>query len=392
MRPSVTMPEQLTMPDRTTLRILDSPPRPAGPADTGGFLFVPVSGPEGAGEYHRTLALAEGIRQRWPDAPVHFVLHRAAPYAARCPFACTLLDDSPTRDVRRVISVIEARRPEVVIFDSAGRVSQMRAAARVGALRIYVSSRPKTRWKGFKLGRLAVLDEHWLVAPEFLGQGLSRWERVKLWLYPRVRVRFLATFFDRPTPELRPQLLVRLGLTDGDYVLCCPGGGGQFAGLKSGPVVYAAAAKSIAATGTAVLLVGVREAGAPGIVACESLTNAELMAAAGGARLCVINGGSLLIQCLAQAAACVAAPIAADQNARVEGCARLGVARASDFSAEALAAAALELLARPAMLAALREAAGALELRNGVDVALDVLDARLSERARNRGHGPSALR
>jgi hypothetical protein len=377
------------MPDRTTLRVLDSPPLPAGPPDTGGFLFVPVSGPEGAGEYHRTLALAEGIRRRWPDAPVHFLLHRAAPYAARCPFPCTLLEDSPTRDVGRVLSVIEARRPEVVIFDSAGRLSQMRAAARVGALRIYVSSRPKTRWKGFKLDRLAVLDEHWLVAPEFLGQGLGHWERAKLWLYPRVRIRFLATFFDRPAPDLRPRLLARLGLTAGAYVLCCPGGGGQFAGLKSGPAVYAAVARSIAATGTAVLLVGASAADAPGVVACDSLTNAELMAAAGGARLCVINGGSLLIQCLAQPAACVAAPIAADQKARVEGCARLGVARASDFSAEALAAAAIKLLADPAAIAALRDAAGALALRNGVDVALDALDQRLSERARSHAVGRS---
>ena len=370
-----------------TLRALDPLPAPARPARTGGFLFVPVSGPEGAGEYHRALALAEGVHRRWPDAPVHFVLHRDAPYATRCPFPCTLLDDSPTRDVRRVLEAIRAQRPEVVIFDSAGRVSQLRAAARVGALRVYVSSRPKTRWKGFKLSRLAALDEHWLVSPEFLGRGLTLWERCKLWLYPRVRVRFLATFFDRPGPAVGAQLRQRFGLEEGAYVLCCPGGGGQFAGLKSGPAVYAAVARAIAAAGFPVLLVGVREAAVPGVVACESLANAELMAAAAGARLCVINGGSLLIQCLAQAAACLAAPIAADQDARVDGCARLGVARASAFDDVALTTAALALLAEPAALAALRTAAAALQLRNGVEVALDALDERLSERARRRRVG-----
>ena len=370
-----------------TLRALDPPPSPARPVRTGGFLFVPVSGPEGAGEYHRALALAEGAHKRWPDAPVQFVLHRDAPYAGRCPFPCTLLDDSPTRDVRRVLNVIAEQRPDVVIFDSAGRVSQLRAAAKVGAVRVYVSSRPKTRWKGFKLSRLPVLDEHWLVSPEFLGQGLGRWERFKLWLYPRVRVRFLATFFDRPGPAVRAGLLQRLKLTDGNYVLCCPGGGGQFAGLKSGPVVYAAVAHAIAAAGVPVLLVGASAAAGSGIIACAALPNAELMAAAAGARLCVINGGSLLIQCLAQSAACLAAPIAADQDARVAGCARLGVARTCAFDESALAQAALALLADPAALAALRHAAASLAIRNGVDIALDALDERLTERARRRRLG-----
>ncbi len=363
---------------------------PAGPtpsdrgatATAGRFLFVPVSGPGGAGEYFRSLAIARAVVARWPGAEVRFVLSRHAAYATQCPYPTLLIEDSPTRDVAPVIAAICSERPDAVIFDSAGRVSQLKAAARVGAVCVYVSSRPKTRWKGFKFSRMRWLDEHWIASPAFLGLDLTWLERVKLWLMPALRVRFLATFYEAPDEARRQALLARLGLVAGEFVLCCPGGAGQFAGLRSGPAEFGAAAAQIAArSGVRVVLVGASDAaGAAGIVPVASLPNADLMALAGGARLCVVNGGSLLLQCLAQHAACLAAPIAGDQASRIEGCARLGAVRAVEFSAPAIATAACALLADAPALAALRAAARELGLANGVDIAVDALDALLTRR------------
>ncbi len=358
------------------------PSHPAPAADTGGFLFVPVSGPGGAGEYYRCLAIARAILAQWPEARVRFVLSRQASYAASCPFPTVLLQDSPTRDVAPVVELICRTRPEAVIFDSAGRVSQLKAAARVGAARIYISSRPKTRWKGFKLSRMRWTDEHWIASPAFLGRGLTWVERAKLWLVPAVRTRFLPTLYEAPSAVQRAGVLARLGLQADQFVLCCPGGAGQFAGLNSGPATFAAAAARIAATrALPVLLVGAPEGfDAPGVRALGSLPNAELMALAGAARLCVINGGSLLLQCLAQQAACVGVPIAGDQARRIEGCARQGAVQPATFTADAIVAATNDLLDHPEKLTALHHAAGRLELCNGVDVAVHALDELLSRR------------
>jgi len=359
------------------------PSQPAPATETGGFLFVPVSGPGGAGEYYRSLAIAQAIVARWRGARVRFVLSRQASYAASCPFPTVLLQDSPTRDVAPVVELICRTRPDAVIFDSAGRVSQLKAAARVGAARIYISSRPKTRWKGFKLSRMRWTDEHWIASPAFLGLDLTLLERAKLWLVPAVRVRFLPTLFETPTTEQRAGVPTRLGLQADQYVLFCPGGAGQFAGLGNGPATFAAAATRVAATDHyPVVLVGAPQGfDAPGVRALGTLPNAELMALAAAARLCVVNGGSLLLQCLAQGAACVGVPIAGDQASRIESCKRQGAVRPAAFAPEAIAQAATDLLSDPQQIAALRSAAGQLALGNGVDVAVNALDALLTRRA-----------
>lgn len=358
--------------------------RPSPPAVSGGFLFVPVSGPGGAGEYFRALSIAHGVRSRWPDAPLRFLLNRAAPYAQHCPYPTGLLEDSPTRDVRPVLQAIDEQRPDVVVFDSAGRVAQFAAARARGALCVYISSRPKTRWKGFKLSRLRVMDEHWIVAPDFLGLGLTPVERLKLWLYPTVRVRFLPTFFDAPTEAGAAAVRERLGIAERRYALCCPGGAGQFRGKRSGAEVYARAAADLAlGTGLPVVLVGADSA-APGVIGVGSLPNDELMALVGGAEVALVNGGSLLMQCLAQGAAVVAAPIAGDQQTRIRACARQGLVRAARFDEADLVRVALALVHDRSLRDAQLGRVAALGLKNGVDLALAALDERLTEVARRR--------
>ena len=92
------------------------------------LLFIPVSGPLGMGEYARSVASATAMVRRLPGIEVHFVLSRAAPYAAATPFATTLLPSSPTFHPREVSALIREFQPRVVVFDNAGRTQQLRAA------------------------------------------------------------------------------------------------------------------------------------------------------------------------------------------------------------------------------------------------------------------------
>src|ERR1700675_732321 len=103
------------------------------------LLFVPVSGAFGMGEYARSLAIAQGAAQRWPRASIRFIVSRADPYAAQMPFPTTLLASSPTFHSAAVIEVMNDWRPDIVIFDNAGRTAQLRAAQRIGARVVYIS-------------------------------------------------------------------------------------------------------------------------------------------------------------------------------------------------------------------------------------------------------------
>ena len=106
---------------------------------------MPVSGAYGMGEYARSLAIARAAKERWPGASVHFLLSAQALYAASMPFEHTLLPASPTFHSAEVIDCLREFGPNVVIFDNAGRTAQLRAAQRLGAAVIYISSRRRQR-------------------------------------------------------------------------------------------------------------------------------------------------------------------------------------------------------------------------------------------------------
>src|SRR5277367_5951376 len=157
--------------------IAGSPPlRDAGPR----ILFVPVSGKYGMGEYARSLAIARAASARWPRAAIRFVLSREAPYAVATPFPATLLASSATFHSAAVVELLESWRPDVVIFDNAGRTRQLRAARRVGARVVYISARRRQRGKAFRWRWMALIDEHWIAYPEFIAGGLGFFERLKL--------------------------------------------------------------------------------------------------------------------------------------------------------------------------------------------------------------------
>ncbi len=162
-----------------------------------------------------------------------------------------------------------------------------------------------------------------------------------------------------------------------------PGGGTGHPGAQDAARQFLIAAGNLAAAGFATTFVGPAQdagggerAGSPSLarLACvAALPQAELAALMRGARLVIANGGSTLLQAIACGAPCVAAPIAGDQRERIRGCAAAGVAVEAAAHAADLAAKARTLLEDEPARAALARRAAALELADGVDVALDAL-------------------
>lgn len=365
------------------------------------FLFVPVSGPGGAGEYFRSLAVARSLERRWPGCTIRFVVSRDASYVTGAPYPVLLVDRSPTYETREVKAILQRERPDVVVFDSSGRVAQYRAARELGARVVFVSSRATTRRKGFRLRRMRWLDQHWIAQPRFLGGELGAGERLRLRLSPGCSVEFLEVLHE-PVDEAETRDLQRsLGVEPGSYVIVCPGGGGVFNGrVDATPDYYQASCRIAGESGLPVVAVlGPRfvppGTPPPGVHVLGSLPNAQLMGLIGGARLAVVNGGSLLLQAIAQRTPCIAAPISEDQPARISSCAALGYVQPAALDAEALFRESCRLLDDETARAALRARLEALNLRNGVDVAVESASRLVPARSRlasSAGGCPERLR
>jgi hypothetical protein len=351
-------------------------------------LFVPVSGAKGAGEYFRSLTVAHAIRARWPAAGITFIVSRSAGYADAVPFPSVLIDRSPTYDTAAVNRAIDELRPDVVIFDSAGRVAQLRHARRRGARTVYVSSRPKTRWKGFRLRRMLELDQHWLAWPRALDGGLSRLEKIKLRLMRSVSVVFLDCLFPPPDTNRAAACRRELGLDHDPYVLFCAGGGGyEYQGF-SAPEIFGRAAAEVARVNS-VRTVWVRGpnytgtlASRPGLLSLGTLTGAQLIDLLSGARFAVVNGGSLLLQALALKIPCIAAPVAGDQDARIRVCAERRLLIPAELDFTALASAVLMLAGDARRIDEVKARLTKLDLSNGVDTAVQAIADLLSRAGR----------
>jgi hypothetical protein len=353
------------------------------------LLFVPVSGAFGMGEYARSLAIAQGAAERWPRASIRFILSRMAPYAAQSPFPTTLLASSPTFHSAAVIEIMNDWRPNIVIFDNAGRTAQLRAARKIGARVVYISARRRQRNKAFRVRWMRLIDEHWIAYPRFIAGELKFMERLKRKLLGRPAVRYLDVILTRT----RESPALRLAIA-ADYLLMVPGGGTGHPGAGDAVEVFLQAARQLAALGVDTVLVGrvgtpsaVTEA-APGGSALGSaagsraqllgpLPQAELAELMLGARLIIANGGSTLLQSIACGRASVAVAIAGDQAERIRRCVDLGVAVAAPLAADAMVKIATELWRDGARLDALAGRAVALGLADGVDVAMRAMTALL---------------
>ena len=318
-------------------------------------LFVPVSAARGFGEYARAREIALAALARWPQAQLHFVLSAQSPYAAACPFPTTLLPGSATLHTPRVIALLQTFKPDLVIFDNAGRTAQLRAARAAGARVVYVSSRRRQRRKAFRLRWMRMLSEHWIAYPEIIAGRLSWLERLKLKLLARPRVRYLDTVLPA-LPAIDSAALPPESLPD--FVLVVPGGGTAHRGARSAPEIIAAAAAGLAARGIPTVLVGnaAAPAAVPLLTVLPLLPQAQLVGLLGQARVVVSNGGDTLLQALACGCACVAVPIAHDQAARIARCRELHLVKEAALDSAAIVAAVAQLHAdepgRQALLAA----------------------------------------
>jgi glycosyltransferase involved in cell wall biosynthesis len=332
------------------------------------------------GEYARSAAIAHGAHQRWPGAAIRFLLSREAPYAKRVAFPVDLLPSSPTFHSAAVIRIIEQWRPDVVIFDNAGRTRQLAAAKRLGAAVVYVSARPRQRRKAFRLRWMRLIDEHWIAYPEFIAGSLTWVERCKLHLMHRPRVRYLDVILARHAATPAISIVSRLGCIAGDYVLVVPGGGTGHPGARNAIDEFLKAAHRIAAQGTRTLFVGpttIEPQATAHLVMTRSLPQADLAELMRSARLVVVNGGSTLLQAIASGKACIAVPIAGDQHARIRGCVSAGVAIAAPLEAVAIAHGAETLLHDEQRACALEGRAIALGLTDGVATAVRALDGMI---------------
>jgi hypothetical protein len=335
-------------------------------------LFVPVSGAYGMGEYARSLAIARAAQLRWPDAEVHFVLSAQAPYSAATPFEHTLVPSSPTFHSAEVIACVRRFKPDVVIFDNAGRSAQLRAARASGAAVIYISSRRRQRNRGFRWLWMSMLDEHWIAYPEFIAGALGPLEKLKLALRGRPRLRYLDVILSTG-PGAPPQL------TGAPFALVVPGGGTGHPGAADAASRFYSAAMQLAAAGIKALYVGPAVNGAAGanLQVLATLPQAELAALMRGAELIVVNGGSTLLQGIACGRACVAIAIAKDQRERIRRCVAAGAAIDAPLEADAIAAIALSVWRDGPKRAALARCAADLKLGDGIEIALQGISASL---------------
>jgi spore coat polysaccharide biosynthesis predicted glycosyltransferase SpsG len=344
-------------------------------------LFVPVSGPHGSGELMRCLIIARQLRRAAPGIDVHFLVSRDGVFRDAVDFPVHDCDDSPTRSTPQVLATLRELRPDVVVFDNAGRTEQLREARRLGARLVFTSRSPRLRWKAFRVTWLRLLDEHWIVFPKFVTGGLSSFERLKLRFSPNYVVRHLDTLFTPSQPAARVEWLASHGLREGGYTVFVPGGRGDGHAASVDPTdlfVGAADAYAHATAQASVVLTGraqpQRPAGASEhLLLLPRVRPEEVQHLLAGATRVVSNGGTTLIHALAHGREIVSAPLADDQARRIRRAARLGVVVPVRAESQAIADAAIALASDPARGAAMRRQVEGLGLVNGVDEAVAAL-------------------
>jgi hypothetical protein len=346
-------------------------------------LCVPVSGAYGMGEYARSLAIARAVVARWPDATVHFILSRAAPYAAEAPFEHTLLPSSPTFHTAEVVGLIRSFRPTLVLFDNAGRTAQLCAARAAGAKVVFISARPRQRRKAFRFRWMRLIDEHWIAYPAWSAGALGPIERGKLRLLERPVVRFLDVILPPHDAAHGDEVRKRFGITVRGYVLVVPGGGTGHPEAADAAGRFHAAAARLAAAGTPTVYVGPEQPGAGAglpyaagegpLRTCRALPQRDLTELMRSAILVIANGGSTLLQSIACGTSTLGVAIAGDQALRLRRCEEAGVAVAAPLTVDAIAGRALALLADEPERSALAARAAALPLADGLNVAVTAI-------------------
>jgi spore coat polysaccharide biosynthesis predicted glycosyltransferase SpsG len=291
------------------------------------ILMIPVSSPQGIGEYMRSLIIAQALKAQWPELDIQFVLNKHAPSAASCPFPTHLLNNSATKEKAAVNQLLQQLKPDLVIFDCSGRASQARQAKKLGAKVVFISQHQKKRAKGFALGRLPALDAHWITQFKFVDGDLTPLERFKLRLFNKDAPLFTGPVFSAPLPDLPTEFAA---LTGKKYSVWAAGGGGHQVHGKSATEEFYLAALEVASQEQPALLVAgsnfsadlnTELPGTEAVIVVKSLPNVHLMTLLNQAALVVSGGGDMMGQAIVLGKNIVAVPVAKDQPDRVLACA-----------------------------------------------------------------------
>ncbi|GAA0343124.1 hypothetical protein GCM10009092_04660 [Bowmanella denitrificans] len=337
-------------------------------------LFIPVSSPEGIGEYMRSVILADAIQEKWPEAEIGFVLNRHAPYAASCPYPALLLNASPTKCEAQVNGYLREYCPTLVIFDASGRQSQLAQAKALGAKVIFISQHQSKRRRGMKIGRARHTDRHWVVQPEFVIGPPSWLSRTKLKWLGLTEPQCIGPVFTNPQPDKQVSLLVHHALKQHEFVLLNAGSGGHKVANELAADRFAEVARKIAEAGRqAVLVLGPNYPNAlpqiPGVLCLGQVNNRDFIALLAACRYAVLSGGDTLLQAIALSVPTLAVPVSKDQPKRIAACAQQQLIQQSACEIDAMTQACL-LLDSPAEAAKLKQQMAAIPALNGLHTAM----------------------
>ena len=330
----------------------------------------------GMGELAQCAILAQALKLAMPEVTMACLLHHAAAGKFAPGWREIALEQTPTLANRETTAWIERLKPQVVLFDSAGRAAQLHAAKKIGAHTIFLAGRETSRRKTISLRRLRYLDALWLSQPAAFWQPLSLWKRLLLRCYPKLRIETIGVVFAKAdASQLAPELAAFAAAQP--YVLMTLGGGGIFsAGIDQNALALQAAEHCFAKTGMrSILICGPNASQLPASTAAcyvlRSVPNAALVALIETSAVVLCNGGYTLLQAVASNKATLALALQGDQQRRIDRLAAIGATFAS--RADRLIADLVQLVQTPATRQALMAAAQASGVDNGLDKAVQSL-------------------
>ena len=291
------------------------------------LLFIPVSSPEGIGEYMRSLQLAQTLKAEYDkQLDIHFILNKHTAYAKSCPFSTLLLNQSATKENTAVCQFIEHYKPDVVLFDCAGRAEQMKAAKKVGAKVVFISQHAKKRAKGLKLNRTGLIDTHWVVQPDYCIEPLSWYEKLKLSMLPLAYPANVGPFTVFASAQQKCDALNRYHLKEKEFFIVNAGSGGHTVnGVNCADIYFQAGlviAKQTGLKGVVVfgpnytkLLPKTDE-----LICLPSQEGPEFLALLSQAKIALLSAGDTLLQAIALQTPTIACAISKDQSARLTHC------------------------------------------------------------------------
>ncbi len=325
------------------------------------ILFVPVSSPEGVGEYMRSLMIAQSLASQDRTLTIEFILSEKAPYAKDCPFPAHLCPDSPTLHSDIVNRLIQKFKPNIVIFDASGRASQLKAAKRVGAHTIFIAQHNRKLSKGLSWRRLVNTDAIFAVQPKEIMQALSFFQGLKLRMLSKSLPQFVGPVFPSVNKALQESLLTRYSLKPNDFILISAGGGMHTVdGISADELFFRAAQKIFETTEKQCVLIRNKafllspNNSEPSqtinhlFIDSPPLPAEEFIALLSVAKLAILGGGGSLLQALALDTPVLSTPLAKDQHERVSQCGKLFGATTCNPQVDAIISAALTMLSNEA--------------------------------------------